>query len=85
MKTLIALAFAAATLTAANAQTTIQNIPMGGGWTTHMGTAPNGQTITGTTFPLGGGWTSTTLQSGNQTTHCTTMPMGGGWTSTNCY
>jgi hypothetical protein len=51
MKTLIALAFAAATLTAANAQTWTQNRI--GGTTFLNGTTPNGQPVTGTSNWLG--------------------------------
>lgn len=72
--------------TPAMAQWNSTTMPLGGGWSSHQGYGPNGQSFTGTTMPLGGGWSSTTLNGSNgASTTCTTMPMGGGWSSTNCY
>jgi hypothetical protein len=69
----------------ASAQWNVQQMPLGGGWTSYNGQGPNGQSFTGTSMPLGGGWTAQQFQSSTgQSTVCTTMPLGGGFTSTQC-
>lgn len=59
--------------------------PLGNGFESHTGTAPDGRSITGTTTPLGNGWSTTTWQDnrGHQST-CTNTPLGNGFYSTTC-
>ena len=86
MRTLIAAALALAlTGGAACAQWTIQQVPLGDGWSSNQATGPQGQSATGTTVPLGDGWSSTTWHdSSGRTTTCRTVPMGEGWNTTTC-
>jgi hypothetical protein len=73
MRTLIALAFAAATLTAANAQTWTQNRV--GGTTFLNGTTSDGQPITGTSNQVGQ-FRYDNLQTPQGPVNCTTTYIG---------